>query len=63
MFFFFALESYVYKSNPCIFLGSSKTLFVKGVTEDMSKEELAKYFEDASEVRMITDRDTGKNKL
>merc|ERR1719427_952243 len=40
----------------------SKTLFIKGITDDTSKDSLYAAFQGATDVRMITDRDTGASK-
>uniref|UniRef100_F7A5D0 Nucleolin like protein CiRGG1 n=1 Tax=Ciona intestinalis TaxID=7719 RepID=F7A5D0_CIOIN len=41
----------------------SKTLFVKGITEDMTRDTLYETFSGATDIRIPQDRDTGKNKF
>ena len=37
----------------------SSTLFVKGLTDETSKQDLASVFAGASDIRIMTDRETG----
>lgn len=48
----------------CYALGSnqSKTLFVRGLSEDTSEETLKEAFDGSVNARIVTDRDTGASK-
>lgn len=43
-------------------LEQSKTLFVKGLSEDTTEETLRESFEGSIKARIVTDRDTGSSK-
>lgn len=42
--------------------GPTKTLFVKGLSEDTTDHTLKEAFESAVAARIVTDRDTGSSK-
>lgn len=42
--------------------GPTKTLFVKGLSEDTTDQTLKDAFEGASAARIVTDRETGSSK-
>lgn len=46
----------------CCFAGPTKTLIVKGLSEDTTEESLMESFEGAVTARVVTDRDTGSSK-
>lgn len=47
---------------PSSLPGPTKTLFVKGLSEDTTEETLKDAFEGAVAARIVTDRDTGSSK-
>lgn len=44
------------------YLEQSKTLFVKGLSEETTEETLKESFEGSVTARIVTDRDTGSSK-
>lgn len=45
-----------------LFTEQSKTLFVRGLSEDTTEETLRESFEGSISARIVTDRDTGSSK-
>ncbi len=45
-----------------LFVGPTKTLFVKGLSEDTTDHSLKEAFDGAVNARIVTDRDTGSSK-
>lgn len=46
----------------CLSTEQSKTLFVRGLSEDTTEETLRESFEGSISARIVTDRDTGSSK-
>ena len=56
-----AFELYLFFIPPFL-PGPTKTLFVKGLSEDTTDQTLKESFEGAVAARIVTDRDTGSSK-